>query len=99
MNVEDFRLLYEYNSWANHRTLDACSALTDEQFTRDLGSSFPLRPRHSLAHLRSRMALARALAWPLRKFAPPCFRLPHARFSSPPLAGSRDRLSIATSTR
>ena len=36
MNLEDFRLLYDYNSWANHRTLDACAALSDEQFTRDL---------------------------------------------------------------
>src|ERR1700675_421677 len=50
MNVEDFRLLNEYNSWANHRTLDACSALNDEQFTRDLKSSFP-SVRDTLAHL------------------------------------------------
>ena len=28
MNVEDFRLLYDYNSWANHRTLEACAALS-----------------------------------------------------------------------
>ena len=41
MNTEDFRLLYDYNSWANHRTLDACQALTSEQFARNLGSSFP----------------------------------------------------------
>lgn len=40
MNIEDFRTLYNYNSWANHRTLDACAPLTPEQFTRDLGSSF-----------------------------------------------------------
>jgi uncharacterized damage-inducible protein DinB len=40
MNVEDFRLLYDYNAWASHRTLDACAVLSDEQFTRDLGSSF-----------------------------------------------------------
>jgi len=52
MNAEDFRLLYEYNCWANHRTLDACSALTDEQFTRDLHSSFP-SVRDTLAHLFS----------------------------------------------
>jgi len=50
MNIEDFRLLYEYNSWANHRTLEACSALSDEQFTRDLHSSFP-SVRDTLAHL------------------------------------------------
>ncbi len=40
MNVEDFRLLYDYDAWANHRILEACAALTPEQFTRDLGSSF-----------------------------------------------------------
>src|SRR5271156_6308980 len=40
MNVEDFRRLYEYNSWANHRTLDACAPLSEEQFTRDLRASF-----------------------------------------------------------
>jgi uncharacterized damage-inducible protein DinB len=50
MNAEDFRLLYDYNSWANHRTLDACSQLTDQQFTRDLGSSFR-SVRDTLVHL------------------------------------------------
>ena len=50
MNIEDFRLLYEYNTWANHRALDACTALTDEQFTRDLHSSFP-SVRDTLVHL------------------------------------------------
>jgi uncharacterized damage-inducible protein DinB len=50
MNVEDFRLLYEYNSWANRRTLEACAPLTAEQFTRDLGSSFP-SVRDTLVHI------------------------------------------------
>jgi uncharacterized damage-inducible protein DinB len=50
MNVDDIRLLYEYNSWANHRTLDACSVLTDEQFTRDLNSSFR-SIRDTLSHI------------------------------------------------
>jgi uncharacterized damage-inducible protein DinB len=49
MNAEDIRTLFEYNSWANHRTLDSCSALTTEQFTRDLGSSFK-SIRDTLAH-------------------------------------------------
>jgi len=40
MNTADFKILYDYNAWANHRTLDACAALTPEQFARDLGSSF-----------------------------------------------------------
>jgi uncharacterized damage-inducible protein DinB len=50
MNTEDFRLLYNYNSWANHRTLDACTALSAEQFTRDMGSSFR-SVRDTLVHL------------------------------------------------
>jgi uncharacterized damage-inducible protein DinB len=40
MTPEEIRSLYDFNSWANRRTLDACAALTPEQFTRDLGSSF-----------------------------------------------------------
>jgi uncharacterized damage-inducible protein DinB len=40
MDIQDFRTLYTYNSWANHRTLDSCAPLTPEQFARDLGSSF-----------------------------------------------------------
>jgi len=50
MNVEDFRLLYDYNSWANQRTLDAGAPLGEEQFTRDLGSSFR-SVRDTLAHI------------------------------------------------
>jgi uncharacterized damage-inducible protein DinB len=50
MNAEDFRLLYDYNSWANHRTLDACAQLSDEQFTRDMGSSFR-SVRDTLVHV------------------------------------------------
>ncbi len=50
MNTGDFRLLYEFNAWANQRTLDSCAALTPEQFTRDLGSSFR-SVRDTLAHI------------------------------------------------
>ena len=50
MNTDDFRLLYDFNAWANQRTLDACAALTHEQFTRDLGSSFR-SVRDTLAHI------------------------------------------------
>ena len=50
MNIEDFRQLYDYNSWANHRTLDACAPLSEEQFTRDLHSSFR-SVRDTLAHI------------------------------------------------
>jgi uncharacterized damage-inducible protein DinB len=42
--------LFQYNQWANRRTLDACSALTTEQFTRNLGSSFG-SVRDTIAHI------------------------------------------------
>lgn len=50
MNNEDFCLLYDFNAWANQRTLDVCAALTPEQFTRDLASSFG-SVRDTLAHI------------------------------------------------
>jgi uncharacterized damage-inducible protein DinB len=50
MNVEDFRTLYDFNSWANRRTLEACAALTPAQFTRDLGSSYG-SVRDTLVHI------------------------------------------------
>jgi uncharacterized damage-inducible protein DinB len=50
MNVEDFRRLYDYNSWASRRTLDACAPLSEELFTRDLRSSFR-SVRDTLAHI------------------------------------------------
>jgi uncharacterized damage-inducible protein DinB len=43
-------LLFQYNQWADRRMLDACSALTNEQFTRDLGSSFR-SVRDTMVHL------------------------------------------------
>lgn len=52
MNVEDFRLLYDYNAWANRHTLDSCNSLSEEQFTRDLKSSFP-SVRDTLVHIVS----------------------------------------------
>jgi uncharacterized damage-inducible protein DinB len=50
MNPDYIRLLFDYNIWANHRLLDACEALAEEQFTRDLRSSFP-SVRDTLAHI------------------------------------------------
>jgi uncharacterized damage-inducible protein DinB len=52
MNVEDFRFLYDYNTWANERTLDSCTALGEEQLTRDLKSSFN-SVRDTLVHIVS----------------------------------------------
>jgi uncharacterized damage-inducible protein DinB len=50
MNIEDIRPLYDFNAWANHRTIEACAALSPEQFMRDLGSSFR-SVRDTLAHI------------------------------------------------
>ncbi len=50
MTLEEIRLLYEYDSWANRRLLEAAASLTPEQFTRDLGSSFR-SVRDTLAHI------------------------------------------------
>lgn len=50
MTPEQIRLLYDYNSWANRRILDACIMLTDQEFARDLGSSFR-SVRDTLVHI------------------------------------------------
>lgn len=50
MTRDDFRLLFEYNAWANLRAVEACGPLASEQFTRDMGSSFP-SIRDTLAHI------------------------------------------------
>jgi uncharacterized damage-inducible protein DinB len=50
MNKDDIQLLYEYDRWANNRVLRAASALSDEQFTRDLGGSFR-SARDTLVHI------------------------------------------------
>ena len=50
MNKDDIHLLYEYDRWANNRVLHAASALSTEQFTRDLGGSFR-SVRDTLVHI------------------------------------------------
>ena len=50
LSPELSKFLFQYNSWANRRILDACSALPNEQFTRDLGSSYG-SVRDTLAHV------------------------------------------------
>lgn len=58
MIKDDIQLLFEYDRWANHRVLQAASALRAEQFTRDLGGSFRSVRGHARAHHRWRMGLA-----------------------------------------
>jgi uncharacterized damage-inducible protein DinB len=50
MTPEEVRTLYDYDAWANARTLNACAALTQEQLTRNLGNSFG-SVRDTLVHI------------------------------------------------
>ena len=50
MTPEEIRLLYDYNAWANRRSMEAAAALTLEQFTKPMGSSFS-SVRDTLAHI------------------------------------------------
>jgi len=50
MTKDDIKLLYEYDRWANNRVFEAASALSAEQFTRDLGGSFG-SVRDTLVHI------------------------------------------------
>ena len=50
MTYQEVRLLFDYNSWANQRSLEAASQLSDEQFIKPLGSSFP-SVRDTLVHI------------------------------------------------
>lgn len=50
MDAADFRVLYDYNAWANGRVLEACASLAPEQFLQDMKSSFT-SVRDTLAHI------------------------------------------------
>src|SRR5579864_8057038 len=50
MSPEEMRQLYEYNAWANRRSLSAAAALTPEQFTKPMGNSFS-SVHDTLAHI------------------------------------------------
>ncbi len=86
MNPEHVRLMYDYNAWANQRALQSCAALSEEQFTRDLGSSFR-SVRDTLVHI-----LAAELIWLERwKGGMPTQLEPADRY--PNLESVRQRLS------
>lgn len=50
MNKNDIQLLYEYDRWATARVFAAAASLTNEQFTKNLGGSFP-SVRATLLHI------------------------------------------------
>ncbi len=50
VSVNTFRELYRHNYWARDQQLEACAALSQEQFVRPMGSSFS-SVRDTLVHL------------------------------------------------
>ena len=50
MTKDDIQLLFEFDRWANNRVFEAASALSAEEFTRDLGGSFRSL-RDTLVHI------------------------------------------------
>jgi uncharacterized damage-inducible protein DinB len=50
MTKDDIELLFAYDRWANNTVLRAASALSPEQFTRDLGGAFR-SVRDTLVHI------------------------------------------------
>ena len=50
MTPQEMRLLYDYNAWANRRSLEAASKLPTEKFVQPMSSSFA-SVRDTLAHI------------------------------------------------
>lgn len=50
MNTADILLQFEYNRWANARLLESVAALSNEQFVKELGSSYS-SIRDTLTHI------------------------------------------------
>ncbi len=64
MNLEDFRRLYDYNSWANHRTAGSLRAAERRAIHARLTLQLSLRARHPRSYSSGRMVVARAMAGP-----------------------------------
>jgi hypothetical protein len=50
LTKDDIELLYQFDRWANNPMVQACSALSKDQFTQDLAGSF-CSVRDTLAHI------------------------------------------------
>ena len=50
MDAETIRELYDYNRWANARSIEAASKVPEESFVREIGGSFASL-RGTLAHI------------------------------------------------
>ena len=60
IDAADIQELYRYNQWANARAFETASGLTLEEFTRDLGNSYP-SVRETLTHIVWAECMASAL--------------------------------------
>src|SRR5260370_38159324 len=86
MTPQEMRVLYDYNAWANHRSVDAASSLTAEQFVEPMGSRFG-SGRDTLAHI-----FGAEWIWPERFQGRSPASLPYTtQFKD--LAGLKDRWS------
>ena len=52
MNLGKWRILLDYHYWARDRLLEAVGRLSTQQYTQDLGNSFP-SVRDTLVHIYS----------------------------------------------
>ena len=68
--TDSYAALVGYTRWADGQLLDACAALTPEQYTKELGGSFPTL-QSTVAHLAGAAKL-----WSLRLSGAPSSGLP-----------------------
>ncbi len=92
MTLQDVFTLYEYNRWANGRTLDAAEKLDPSAFLKDLKNSFP-SVRDTLAHI-----VGAEWAWLCRWRGETPAALPKAA-DFPTLASLRERFAAVDAER
>lgn len=82
--TDSYAALVGYTQWADRQLLEACAALTPEQYTRELGGSFPSM-QSTVAHLAGAAKL-----WSLRVAGEPYGGLlPSADIPDVPTAQAR----------
>ena len=91
-HLRDLRTLLDYHYWARDRVLDAAAALSPEQFTRDMGSSFK-SVRDTLGpHLFRRVGLVLSAGRARRPTAlPDSTQFPRRRDHSLPAGSDHER--------
>jgi uncharacterized damage-inducible protein DinB len=52
VTVNDLEVLYEYDTWANHRVFEVVSQLTPEQFTQSVAGAYG-SVRNTMVHILS----------------------------------------------